>query len=78
MHKIDPPPQGLPEQWKGSRVEHSLAGVGLKIDGQKRTTICIFGKADSQPLLGKYTLDGSGLAVDNETASLVPQDLLPI
>ena len=63
------------EMANGNREEHSLAEIRLRINDEERTTICIFGKPDSQPLLGSYTLHGFGLAVDPATGALVPARL---
>jgi len=60
----------------GSLEEHSLAEIRLRINDEERTTICIFGKPDSQPLLGSYTLQSFGLAVDAATGALVPARLV--
>jgi predicted aspartyl protease len=59
----------------GSRQEYSLAEVRLRIDHRERTTICIFEKPESKPVLGTYTLDGFGLAVDTERRRLIPARL---
>ncbi len=73
---------GVDPQWTerlrepgGGEVEHSLAEVKIRIDDRERTTICVFGPADSQPVLGKYTLDGFGLTVDEAKGKLVPADI---
>ena len=63
------------EMANGNREEHSLAEIRLRINDEERATICIFGKPDSQPLLGSYTLHGFGLAVDPATGALVPARL---
>ena len=55
----------------GSREERPLAEIRLRINDVERTTICIFGSPDSQPLLGSYTLQGFGLAIDPATSTLV-------
>ena len=60
----------------GSHREFSLAEIRVRIDDRERTTVCVFGPADSQPLLGKHTLDGFGLAVDEANSRLVPAKLL--
>ena len=69
---------GIDPQWTdvlrepgGSEEEHSLAEVKLRIDDRERTTICVFGPAESQPVLGKYTLDAFGLTVDESSGRLV-------
>ena len=52
-----------------------MAEVRLRLDDRERTTICAFGAGESQPLLGKYTLDGFGLTVDEAQNKLVPARL---
>ena len=56
----------------GGEKEQSLAEVKIRIDDRERTTICVFGPADGLPVLGKYTLDGFGLTVDEAESKLVP------
>ena len=59
----------------GSRSEYQLAEVRVGINGESRTTICIFGDPGSTPLLGAYTLEGFGLAVDPVNGKLTPARL---
>ena len=59
----------------GGQREVSLAEVRVRIDDRERTTVCVFGASDSQPLLGKHALDGFGLAVDEANSRLVPARL---
>ncbi len=72
MLGVDPQWTDKLQQPGGSEEEHSLAEVKVRIDDRERTTICVFGPADSQPVLGKYTLDGFGLRVDDVGGKLVP------
>ena len=58
-----------------SREERSLAEVRVKIGGQDRTTICVFGPPESEPVLGAYTLDGLGLEANSAGKKLVPRRL---
>ena len=69
---------GVDPQWTeplrvpgGGEEEHSLAEVKIRIDDRERTTICVFGPADVQPVLGKYTLDAFGLEVDEASGKLM-------
>ncbi len=39
-----------------------MAEVRMRIDGKERTTICVYGKADGEPSLGRHTLAAFGLA----------------
>ena len=75
MLGIDPQWTDMLRESGGSEKEHSLAEVRIRIDDRERTTICVFGPADSQPVLGKYTLDGFGLIVDEAGGKLVPPTL---
>lgn len=75
MLGIDPEWTEVFELAEGSRQEYSLAEIKLRIERRERTTICIFGKPESKPVLGTYTLDGFGLAVDTERRLLIPARL---
>lgn len=59
----------------GREQEYGLAEVRLRLDDQERTTICIFGSPDSEPLLDAYALEGFGLAADPVNQRLVPARL---
>ena len=52
-----------------------MAEVRMRIGGQERTTICVYGKADVEPILGRHTLAAFGLAADHEQVSLVLADM---
>ena len=56
----------------GREVEYSLGEVRIRLDGQERTTVCIFGPPDSEPLLGVVALESFGLAADPVNQRLVP------
>jgi hypothetical protein len=75
MLGIAPEWAGVFELAGGGREERGLAEVRLRIDVAERTTICVFGRPDSQPVLGKYALDGFGLAADEAHGTLVPARL---
>ena len=72
MLGIDPEWTGVIQGADGGEAEYSMAEVRVLIDDRERTTVCVFGPADSQPLLGKHALDGFGLAVDEANNRLVP------
>ena len=59
----------------GRREERSLAEVRLRIDDEERTTICVFGQPESEPVLGAYSLAGFGLEADTAGQRLVPAPL---
>ena len=52
-----------------------MAEVRMRIDGQERTTICVYGKADGEPMLGRHTLAAFGLATDHDEQKLVQADM---
>ena len=65
---------GVGPQWTGlfttadgSRQEMSLAEVRIRVDGQERTTICVFGTPEGVPTLGSYAL--AGLAMEPDPAN---------
>ena len=73
---------GIEPEWSqqfeladGRREKRSLAEVRLRIDAQERTTVCIFGQPESEPVLGAYTLAGFGLQADTAGQRLVPATL---
>lgn len=55
----------------GSRAERKIGYALAKINGREVRTIVTFGDEGAQPLLGKYTLEGLGLEVDEPNARLV-------
>ena len=59
----------------GRRVEYSMGEVRVRLDGQERTTVCIFGPPGCEPLLGVVALESFGLAADPVNQRLVPARL---
>ena len=51
------------------------AEVRMRIPGQERTTICVYGKTDGEPTLGRHTLAAFGLAADHEKGKLIQADM---
>ena len=51
------------------------AEVRMRINGQERTTVCVYGKADGEPILGRHTLAAFGLAADHGEQKLVQADM---
>lgn len=49
-----------------------VAEVQVELNGRRRTTLCVFGLENSEPLLGAYTLEGFSLAADPTNRRLVP------
>jgi clan AA aspartic protease len=56
----------------GQIIERDAGPVLVTVDGDTVATTCIFGDADSMPLLGAVTLEECGLAVDPIGKKLVP------
>lgn len=52
-----------------------MAEVRMRINGQERTTICVYGKADGEPTLGRHTPAAFGLSIDHEAETLVQSDM---
>ena len=55
-----------------SEVEYDVSEARVRIYGQSRSTIVIFGDAGATPLLGAYTLEGFRLASDPVGRRLFP------
>ena len=60
----------------GRRVQMEYGEARVTIDGEDVTTLVVFGRDGTPPLLGAYTLEGLGLAVDPVEQRLVPTDLI--
>ncbi|MXW25346.1 MAG: hypothetical protein F4Z77_03450 [Dehalococcoidia bacterium] len=60
----------------GRRMNADIGEARATIDGETVTTLVIFGEDDAPPLLGAYTLEGLGLAVDPVEQRLVPAHLI--
>jgi clan AA aspartic protease len=56
----------------GRRIERDMAETRVRLNGQERTTLVVFGDEGTQPLLGAYTLEGFGLAPDPVGRRLIP------
>ena len=56
----------------GRRFERYVAETRVRLNGQERTTLVVFGDEGTQPLLGAYTLEGFGLAPDPLNRRLIP------
>ncbi len=52
-------------------VEYEVGDTPIRIDGRTRFSPVIFGDAESQPLLGAFTLEVFGLTVDPVAQRLV-------
>lgn len=60
----------------GKRVSMDIGRAWVTIDGKSEVTIVAFGGDSAPPVLGAYTLEGFGLAVDPGSRRLVPADLI--
>jgi len=56
----------------GRAIERDVAETRVRLDGQQRITMVVFGDEGSAPLLGAYTLEGFGLAADPLGKRLIP------
>ncbi len=60
----------------GRRIEMNIGRAWATIDGDSEVTLVVFGEDDAPALLGAYTLEGLGLAVDPTSQRLVPTNLI--
>jgi clan AA aspartic protease len=56
----------------GRIAEYELGWVRIRVDGQEDATLCIFGDADAEPLIGAFTLEEFLLGVDPVNQTLIP------
>lgn len=62
----------------GGGVTMEWGEVRATIDGESATTLVVFGEDDAPTLLGAYTPEGLGLAVDPVEQRLVPDHAHPL
>ena len=60
----------------GRRVDMEVGRAWATINGDSEVTLVVFGEDDAPALLGAYTLEGLGLAVDPTSQRLVPTHLI--
>ena len=48
----------------GTRIDQDVAEARVRLNGDERTTLVIFGSERTEPILGAYTLEGFLLGVD--------------
>lgn len=60
----------------GSSVSMDIGQAWVALDGLSVTTLVAFAEDDAPPVIGRYTLDGLGLAVDPVEQRLVPATLM--
>jgi predicted aspartyl protease len=57
---------------EGKVTERPAAEVLITLEGRSLHTLCLFGEGGDMEVLGAYTLEGFGLAVDPVQRRLVP------
>ncbi|MGI0024649.1 MAG: aspartyl protease family protein [Nitrososphaera sp.] len=60
----------------GRKARWKVGEVRLDIDGRSVTTLVLFGKKKTQPLLGAYSIEGLGFSVDSRKRRLVPMPVV--
>ena len=60
----------------GRSVEMDVGRAWATINGSSEVTLVVFGEDEAPALLGAYTLEGLGLAVDPISQRLVPTHLI--
>ena len=78
LHKLGIPPMGTRTFLlaDGRRVDMEIGRAWATINGASEVTLVVFGDDDAPALLGAYTLEGLGLAVDPTSQRLVPTHLI--
>lgn len=56
----------------GKTTERGAAEVLITLDGRTLHTVCLFGQPGDLEVLGAYTLEGFGLAIDPVQRRLIP------
>jgi predicted aspartyl protease len=56
----------------GEEIDREVGRAGITVDDRTEVTIVVFGKAESQALLGAYALEGLALAADPLNERVVP------
>lgn len=57
---------------EGRATERPAAEVLITLEGRTLHTVCLFGESGDMEVLGAYTLEGFGLAVDPVQRRLIP------
>lgn len=57
----------------GRKTRWKVGEARLAVDGRSVTTLVLFGRRGTQPLLGAYSLEGLGFVVDPRRRRLVPR-----
>ena len=57
---------------EGRTIDRGAAEVVITLEGRTLHTLCVFGEPGDLEVLGAYTLEGFGLAVDPVQRRLIP------
>lgn len=57
---------------EGKTTERGMAEILITLEGRTLHTLCLFGEPGDLEVLGAYTLEGFGLAVDPVQRRLIP------
>jgi predicted aspartyl protease len=57
---------------EGRTTERGMAEILITLDGRTLHTLCLFGEPGDLKVLGAYTLEGFGLAIDPVQRRLIP------
>ena len=57
---------------EGRAIDRGAAEILLTLEGRTLHTLCVFGEPGDLEVLGAYTLEGFGLAVDPVQRRLIP------
>jgi clan AA aspartic protease len=57
---------------EGRTLERGAAEALITIEGRTLHTLCVFGDPGDLPVLGAYTLEGFGLAIDPVQRRIIP------
>ena len=60
----------------GREIERDIGQTWLRVSDRSVITLVMFADEDTQPLLGAYSLQGLGLAVDSPSERLIPSPRL--
>jgi clan AA aspartic protease len=74
--KISPVREETVQFADGRKARWKVGELRLDVDGRSVTTLVLFGKKKTQPLLGAYSLEGLGLSVDPRRRRLVPMPVV--
>ena len=60
---------------EGRTAERGVAEILITVEGRTLHTLCLFGEPGDLDVLGDYTLEGFGLAIDPVQRRLIPATL---